>query len=176
MHFVYGVWKSSRCIERISAWISGSEITLPTRVWDGASCGMRRVYWVWCTLTLQPALIRFLLQQDSLGVQYGILCLRIGYVHSMYNQHKGFSQGTSISVCSSPSGCCTSVSVFVPCVVDWRSCVHSLHNLRLWATENPHTTRHPSFQQWFSVSFWDSIVDDYVIGPYVTPDRLDGAH
>jgi hypothetical protein len=56
-----------------------------------------------------------------------------------------------------------------------RSSVHSLYNSHIWATENLHSIRQSSFQQRFIVNFWTGIVNDYIIGPCVIRDRLDGA-
>jgi hypothetical protein len=50
----------------------------------------------------------------------------------------------------------------------------NLHNLHIWAEENPHPTRSSSFQYRFSVDVWAGIVDDHLTGPYVI-DRIDGA-
>jgi hypothetical protein len=50
----------------------------------------------------------------------------------------------------------------VPCT---RSGVHNLHNLHVWATENPHPTRHSLLQHRFGVSVWAGTVDDCVIRP-----------
>jgi hypothetical protein len=41
----------------------------------------------------------------------------------------------------------------------------NLHNLHVWAEENPHPTRSSSFQHRFSVNIWAGIVDDHLIGP-----------
>jgi hypothetical protein len=48
-----------------------------------------------------------------------------------------------------------------------RDGVMNLHNLHVWAAENPRPTRSSSFQHRFSVNFWAGIVDDHLIGPYV---------
>jgi hypothetical protein len=50
----------------------------------------------------------------------------------------------------------------------------NLHNLHVWAEENPHPTRSSSFQHRFSVNIWAGIVDDHLIGPYVTEHRMSG--
>jgi hypothetical protein len=50
---------------------------------------------------------------------------------------------------------------FLCCVKKW--CTHNMH---IWATENPHATRHSLLQHRCSVNIWAGIVDDYVIGPY----------
>jgi hypothetical protein len=56
-----------------------------------------------------------------------------------------------------------------------RDGVLNLHNLHVWAEENPNPTRSSSFQHRFSVNVWAGIVDDYLIGPYVIEDCIGGA-
>jgi hypothetical protein len=51
----------------------------------------------------------------------------------------------------------------------------NLHNLHIWAEENPHPTRSSTFQHRFCVNVWAGIVDDRLIGPYVIEYRIDGA-
>jgi hypothetical protein len=48
----------------------------------------------------------------------------------------------------------------------------NLHNLYVWAEENPNPTRSSSFHH----SVWVGIVDDRLIGPYVIEDRIGCAH
>jgi hypothetical protein len=55
-----------------------------------------------------------------------------------------------------------------------RSRVHAIHNMHLWATENPHVISHSSFRQ--SVYVRAEILDDDVIGRYVTKDDPDEPH
>jgi hypothetical protein len=75
---------------------------------EDTACGMRRMCWISYTITDQPALGTFLLQQgDFLRVQYGVLCVRISCIRFTHIQHKGWSQGTNISVYSSLDGCNT---------------------------------------------------------------------
>lgn len=51
--------------------------------------------------------------------------------------------------------------------------LYNLHNSHIWSAENPRVVRVRN--QWrFSINIWAGIVDDYVIGPHVMPDRLDG--
>jgi hypothetical protein len=56
-----------------------------------------------------------------------------------------------------------------------RDGVMNLHNLHVWAEENPHPTRSSSFQHRFSVNVWAGIVDDQLIGSYVIEDRIGDA-
>jgi hypothetical protein len=66
---------------------------------EDAVCGMRRMCWISHMITHQPALVTFILQQDDfLKVQYGVLDVRISRILFMYNQYKGCSQRTIISV------------------------------------------------------------------------------
>jgi hypothetical protein len=46
--------------------------------------------------------------------------------------------------------------------------------LMKWLLENPYAGRHSSFLERFGVNFWDRIVDDCLIGPYVMVNRLSG--
>jgi hypothetical protein len=55
--------------------------------------------------------------------------------------------------------------------------VHNLHNLYEWATENPHDTRHSSFQQTFNANVWAAEIVNYiVIGPCLIRDRPGREH
>jgi hypothetical protein len=56
---------------------------------EDATCRLRRIRWISYMITHQPALVRFLLQQDFLRVQYGILCTRISCILSKYTQWPG---------------------------------------------------------------------------------------
>jgi hypothetical protein len=56
-----------------------------------------------------------------------------------------------------------------------RDGVMNLHNLHIWAEENPHPTQSSSFQHTFSVNVWAGIVDDHLTGPYVIENRIGGA-
>jgi hypothetical protein len=121
---------------------------------EDAVCGMTRMCCISYTITHQPALITFLLQQDDFHrVQYGVLYVSVVSFFTC-NQYKGCSQGTN----SSLYGCYTGLwthppppQTSVPCVVTddavFTRCVHNLRNLNEWATENPPATRHSSFQR-----------------------------
>ncbi|XP_050522916.1 uncharacterized protein LOC126905895 [Daktulosphaira vitifoliae] len=50
----------------------------------------------------------------------------------------------------------------------------NLHNLHHWSEANPHVTRITGSQYKFSVNIWCGIVDNYLVGPFVLPDRLNG--
>lgn len=56
-----------------------------------------------------------------------------------------------------------------------RDGMFNTHNEHVWATSNPHATRVRCTQQRFSVNVWAGILHDYIIGPYLLPDRLNGA-
>ncbi|GFX18471.1 uncharacterized protein TNCV_3370441 [Trichonephila clavipes] len=43
-----------------------------------------------------------------------------------------------------------------------------------WAAANPHVTRTQAAQDHFLVNVWAGILGDYLIGPYILPDRLTG--
>lgn len=99
-------------------------------------------------ITHQPALVRFLLQQNFLRVQNGMICVRNSCDLSMYSQYNGCSQETNISVSSSPDGCYIRLwTPLNPCVL-WtdvaaftRSGVCILHT---WVGQNPHAARYGS--------------------------------
>jgi hypothetical protein len=81
--------------------------------------GMRTIYWMSYIITHQPALFRFILEQKFVRVQYGRVCLRISCILSMYNQYKGCSQETNISVSSHHSGCYTRLWTFLSLCAMW---------------------------------------------------------
>jgi len=47
-------------------------------------------------------------------------------------------------------------------------------NSHVWDEENPHAIFPTRHQQRWSVNVWAGIVDDYLIGPYLLPERLTG--
>jgi hypothetical protein len=53
-----------------------------------------------------------------------------------------------------------------------REGVFNVLNSHLWAQDNPHAIRERGYQVRFSVSVWDGIVGDIVVGLYLLPDRL----
>lgn len=55
-----------------------------------------------------------------------------------------------------------------------REGMFNVHNQHVWANVNPHATRQRGHQVRFTVNVWAGIIDNYLIGPYVLPDRLDG--
>jgi hypothetical protein len=55
-----------------------------------------------------------------------------------------------------------------------RTGVHNRYNLHV--TENPHISRHYSYQQGFSVNVFAGIIDEYTIEPNVIHNCLDEAH
>nr|XP_012144546.1 PREDICTED: uncharacterized protein LOC105662952 isoform X1 [Megachile rotundata]XP_012144547.1 PREDICTED: uncharacterized protein LOC105662952 isoform X1 [Megachile rotundata]XP_012144548.1 PREDICTED: uncharacterized protein LOC105662952 isoform X1 [Megachile rotundata]XP_012144549.1 PREDICTED: uncharacterized protein LOC105662952 isoform X1 [Megachile rotundata]XP_012144550.1 PREDICTED: uncharacterized protein LOC105662952 isoform X1 [Megachile rotundata] len=48
------------------------------------------------------------------------------------------------------------------------------HNSHLWNDENPHAIRPRAMQARWSVNLWAGICGDFIVGPYILPDRLDG--
>jgi hypothetical protein len=58
---------------------------------EDALCGMRRVCWIPRTITHQPALVTFLLQQDYFLTEQHVV--RISCVRSNYDQCKGCCRG-----------------------------------------------------------------------------------
>lgn len=55
-----------------------------------------------------------------------------------------------------------------------RDGIINFHNNHLWADENPHGIIQSRHQQRFSINVWAGIIGDYLIGPVVLPNRLDG--
>lgn len=55
-----------------------------------------------------------------------------------------------------------------------RDGVLNLHNMHVWAHENPRCTRAHASQRRFSINVWAGIIGDMLIGPYLLPERLDG--
>lgn len=50
----------------------------------------------------------------------------------------------------------------------------NLHNMHLWATENPHWLRQVEHQRQWSVNVWCGIIGDKIIGPYFINANLNG--
>lgn len=48
------------------------------------------------------------------------------------------------------------------------------HNFHAWQQENPHLVRKFQYQHRFSVNVWAGIIDDFLVGPYLMPNRLTG--
>ncbi|GFV40663.1 uncharacterized protein TNCV_2268341 [Trichonephila clavipes] len=55
-----------------------------------------------------------------------------------------------------------------------REGIFNTHNSHSWAAANPHVTRTRAAQDRFLVNVWAGILGDYLIGPYILPDRLTG--
>lgn len=55
-----------------------------------------------------------------------------------------------------------------------RNSIRNFHNNHLWADENPHGIVESNHQEQFSLNVWAGIIDDYLIGPFFLPRRLDG--
>lgn len=54
--------------------------------------------------------------------------------------------------------------------------VFNVHNTRVWATENPNPHAPHSFQKCFSITVWVDIVNDFLIGPYLSYQNNSMAH
>ncbi|KAG1672396.1 hypothetical protein GQR58_015989 [Nymphon striatum] len=52
--------------------------------------------------------------------------------------------------------------------------VFNSHNNHEWRIANPHNTRSRSFQSRFSIIVWAGIIGDYLIGPHILADRMNG--
>ena len=50
--------------------------------------------------------------------------------------------------------------------------IFNTHNSHVWALNNPHATYIRGHQQRFAVNIWTGIVDNFLIGPYMLPQRL----
>lgn len=57
-----------------------------------------------------------------------------------------------------------------------RDGVVNFHNQHVWADENPHEVAERGHQHRFSINVWAGILGDRLIGPYILPHRLNGAH
>jgi hypothetical protein len=47
--------------------------------------------------------------------------------------------------------------------------------MHVWAEDNPHSIHCRGYQHKFLINIWCGIVGNYLIGPFVFPDRLTGA-
>lgn len=52
--------------------------------------------------------------------------------------------------------------------------VVNFHNMHQWAINNPHAIRPRNFQVEFGVNVWMGVVGDFVLGPIILPNRLNG--
>lgn len=55
-----------------------------------------------------------------------------------------------------------------------REGIFNSHNLHEWSHENHHNIREHGHQERFTVNVWAGIAGDYLIGPYILPERLTG--
>ncbi|KAJ8957202.1 hypothetical protein NQ318_007764 [Aromia moschata] len=56
-----------------------------------------------------------------------------------------------------------------------KKCITNLHNADVWADENPHATVVSHYQHQFqSINIWAEIIGNFLIGPLVLPERLNG--
>lgn len=56
-----------------------------------------------------------------------------------------------------------------------REGIFNMHNQHVWSACNPHCTTPRKHQHRFTVNIWTGILGDYLVGPYILPDRLSGA-
>lgn len=56
-----------------------------------------------------------------------------------------------------------------------REGVVNTHNAHMWSSENPHITVSSKVQHRFSINIWAGILGDHLLGPYLLPERLNGA-
>jgi hypothetical protein len=136
---------------------------------EDAVCGMKRMCSRPYTITHQRALSRFLLQQDDfLRVQYDVLCVRMSCILFMNKQLQPGDKHLRLQFCGwvihktveTPQFLCGLTRQYLQVV--YTIYVHILH---VWATKNPHASRHSSFQHRYRVKLWTGIIDDYVIRP-----------
>lgn len=52
----------------------------------------------------------------------------------------------------------------------------NLHNEHVYADENPHATKTTHYQHEFRVNVWAGIIDNFIVGPVILPNRLNGDH
>jgi hypothetical protein len=71
---------------------------------EGAVCGMATTCWFWYIIIHQPILVRFLLQQNFLRGQNGMLCVRNSCILSMYSQYTAAAKGQTFSSHVLPMG------------------------------------------------------------------------
>ncbi|KOC66835.1 Histone-lysine N-methyltransferase SETMAR [Habropoda laboriosa] len=50
----------------------------------------------------------------------------------------------------------------------------NVHNSHVWDDENPFAVRTHAAKERWSINVWAGICDDFVVGPYILLDRLDG--
>lgn len=55
-----------------------------------------------------------------------------------------------------------------------RDGIINYHNTHVWAEENPHEFLESRHQDKFCVNIWAGIIGDFLIGPFVLPNRLNG--
>ena len=48
------------------------------------------------------------------------------------------------------------------------------HNMHVWSDENPLALRPRAAQVRWSINLWAGICGEFIVGPYILPDRLDG--
>ncbi|XP_076679544.1 uncharacterized protein LOC143374879 [Andrena cerasifolii] len=56
---------------------------------------------------------------------------------------------------------------------DREGCYNS-HNMHVWSDENPLARRPRAAQIRWSINLWAGICGEFIVGPYIMPDRLDG--
>lgn len=56
-----------------------------------------------------------------------------------------------------------------------RDGIINFRNMHEWAEDNPHAVVERHHQDKFSINVWAGVIDNYLIGPFVLPNRLNGA-
>ncbi|XP_066261268.1 uncharacterized protein [Euwallacea similis] len=55
-----------------------------------------------------------------------------------------------------------------------RTGISNIHNEHVYAEVNPHTAKVRHHQKDFRINVWAGIVDNFIVGPVILPDRLNG--
>lgn len=55
-----------------------------------------------------------------------------------------------------------------------RSGMTNLHNEHVYSDQNPHATKVAHHQHEFAINIWAGVIDNFIIGPVVIPNRLNG--
>lgn len=53
--------------------------------------------------------------------------------------------------------------------------IFNFHNKHIWSESNPHEICESKHQHQYSINVWAGIIGDSLIGPYILPNRLNGA-
>ncbi|GFW96021.1 transposase-like protein [Trichonephila clavipes] len=105
------------------------------------------------------------------------------YILIIYNASRHWNWETTTNVWILRGGFCTKVMqtklrrsvLFTDEATFSLEGVMNFHNLHTWADENPHAIRPHGAQRKCSINAWAGIVGDYLLGPYILPERLNGS-